>query len=298
LKAQGYYPSIINPDFTNAPDSTAVGPNKGGKLGKTLSVTISAPSGWTNAPTNAKLLDADGNEITTSRTITLNRTDKDFDRFNFNYDKVQLPYYNDYGTKNYTDNKVVTGWKITTITPVANDPYSSANYDYKKSYSSTPAYFDYPNYNFANRKSSNKDLYSVSGRVFSQGAYFDVPYGVTAITIEPYWGKAAYLADEYLDVVYKEGKISNREAFIAENVSDFGEQFPTGKITINGSQQTVHKTISAALTALSIGSTANVYDNAVVLVGNFHQGGVPSDGDKAFTMMSVDLDKDNEPDYS
>jgi hypothetical protein len=270
----------------------------GGNLGKTLSVTISAPSGWTNAPTNAKLLDADGNEITTSRTITLNRTDKDYDRFNFNYDKVQLPYYNDYGTKNYTGNKVVTGWKITAITTVANDPYTTANYDYTKSYSSTPAYFDYPNYNFADRRSSQKDFYSVSGRVFSQGAYFDVPYGVTSITIEPYWGKAAYLADEYIDVVYKEGKVSGRESFIAENVTQLGKQFSNGKITIDDSEQTVHKTISAALTALSIGSTANVYDNAVVLVGNFHQGGVPSDGDKAFTMMSVDLDKDNEPDYS
>ena len=294
LKAQGYYPSIINPDFTNAPDSTAVGPNKGGKIG-TLSVTIKAPGDWTNAPTGAKLLDADGNEITTSRTITLNRTDKDYDRFNFNYDKVQLPYYNDYGTKNYTGNKVVTGWKITAITTVANDPYTTANYDYTKSYSSTPAYFDYPNYNFANRKSSQKDLYSVSGRVFSQGAYFDVPYGVTSITIEPYWGKAAYLADEYLDVVYKYGKVSNRHAYISEKVTQLGKQFSNGKITIDGSEQTVHKTISDALGTLT-GST--VYDNAVVLVGNFHQDFVFPEGTKAFTLMSVDLDKDNEPDYS
>ena len=303
LKKQGekYY-SIINMDTVNAPDSTAVGPNKGGKLGKTLSVTISAPSEWTNKPTNAKLLDASGNPISntaTTRTIILPRTDKDFDRFNYNYDKVQLPYYNDVGTGNYgndSDNKsrVVTGWKITDITEITGDPYTNANYDYSKSYASDPEYFDCPNYNFADRKSSKKDRYSVSGRVFSQGAYFDVPYGVTSITIEPYWGNAAYLADEYLDVVYKKST-SGRNSFIPENVTRFGKQFSNGKITIDGNQQTVHTTISSALNSLS-GST--VYDNAIVLVGNFHQGGVPSSGDKAFTMMSVDLDKDNEPDYS
>ena len=42
LKAQGYYPSIINPDFANAPDSATVGRNHGGKVGRTLSVTISS----------------------------------------------------------------------------------------------------------------------------------------------------------------------------------------------------------------------------------------------------------------
>ena len=300
LKTQGSYPSIINIDADHANQLTLVNGrpseqdrNKGGKIG-TLSVTIKAPGDWTNAPTNAKLLDASGNEITTARTFPLNRTDKDEDRFNFNYDKVQLPYYNDYGTKNYTSNKVVTGWKITEITTVTGDPYTSSNYDYTQIYSSNAAYFDYPNYNFADRKSSQKDKYSVSGRVFSQGAYFDVPYGVSSIIIEPYWGNAAYVADEYLDVVGK-NSTSGRNTYVAQNVTQLGKHFSTGKITIDGSEQTVYTSISNALSTLS-GST--VYDNAVVLVGNLHQGGVPSGGDKAFTMMSVDLDKDNEPDYS
>lgn len=151
---------------------------------KTLSVTINLGSG---APTDASI---------TTGSLTLTRTDKDFDRFNFNYDKVQLPYYNDVGTGNYTDYKVVTGWKITAITAVEGDPYTSANYP-------TTGITDFPNHNYADRKSSNKDLYSVSKRVFSQGAYFDVPYGVTSITIEPYWGTAVYVADQYYDVVYK-----------------------------------------------------------------------------------------------
>jgi hypothetical protein len=284
LKAQGKYPSIINIDAEHAPDIATVDRNKGGKLGKTLSVTISGVG--SNAPTDAS--------ITTS-SLTLQRTDKDEDRFNFNYDKVQLPYYNDIGTKNYTNNRVVTGWKITAIDAVTGDPYTLGNYDYTKNYSSNATYFDYPNYNFADRKSSNKDLYSVSGRVFSQGAYFDVPYGVTSITIEPYWGNAAYVADEYLDVVCKNGTVDKRNAYIPENVTQLGQHHSTGKITIDGSEYTVHTSIESALSSLD-GST--VYDNAVVLVGNLHQIGVPSSGDKAFTMMSVDLDKDNEPDYS
>ena len=191
LKAQGYYPSIINPDFAHAEQLTLTDGkpleeerNKGGKLG-TLSVTISGVG--SNAPSGAS--------ITTSN-LTLTRTDKDFDRFNFNYDKVQLPYYNDVGTGNYTEYKVVTGWKITAITAIEGDPYTSANYP-------TTGITDFPNHNYADRNSSKKDLYSVSNRVFSQGAYFDVPYGVTSITIEPYWGTAVYVADQYYDVVYK-----------------------------------------------------------------------------------------------
>lgn len=286
LKAQGYYPSIINPDFENAPDSIMVGRNKGGKLGKTLSVTISSVG--SNAPSGAS--------IATS-TLTLQRTDKDFDRFNFNYDKVQLPYYNDVGTGNYTGNRVVTGWKITAIDAVTGDPYTDANYNYTKTYASDQAYFDYPNYNFADRKSSNKDLYSVSGRVFSQGAYFDVPYGVTSITIEPYWGKAYYIADPNYDVVYKNDYSGK------QNVTLTGTQVnnPQGSNPTQFNGQKVETSITRALDNIAnnlggLGST--VYDNALVLVGNLHLNTVPLNGDRPFTMMSVDEDNDHEPDYS
>ena len=275
LKAQGTYPSIINPDIANAPDSTAVGPNKGGKLGKTLSVTISGVG--SNAPNGAS--------ITTS-SLTLQRTDKDFDRFNFNYDKVQLPYYNDVGTGNYTGDRVVTGWKITAITAVPNDPYTSTHYP-------TTGITDYPYHNYADRKSSNKDLYSVSGRVFSQGAYFDVPYGVTSITIEPYWAKAAYIADPNYDVVY------NVDYSGKQNVTQTGTQVDVNTTLFNG--QKVETSITRALDYITndlggLGST--VYDNALVLVGNLHLNTVPLNGDRPFTMMSVDTDNDHEPDYS
>ena len=272
LKAQGKYPSIINPDIEHAPDSATVGRNHGGKLGRTLSVTISSAqtTGGQTKPTGAS--------ITTS-SLTLQRTDKDFDRFNFNYDKVQLPYYNDVGTGNYTGNRVVTGWKITAITAIAGDPYTSANYP-------TTGIKDFPDHNYADRRSSNKDLYSVSGRVFSQGAYFDVPYGVTSITIEPYWGNAIYVADQYYDVVYKvdySGK---------QGVSQTGTQTVDNTTTFNGQK------VRTSITGLGSGTT--VYDNAVVLVGNFHLDGVPSGsgGTTPFTMMSVDLNNDHEPDYS
>ena len=270
LKAQGYYPSIINPDFDNAPDSATVGRNHGGKLDKTLSVTISGTKtdGGQTWPTGA--------DITTS-SLTLTRTDKDFDRYNYNYDKVQLPYYNDVGTGNYTGNKVVTGWKITAITPVAGDPYTSSNYP-------TTGIQDYPYHNYADRKSSNKDLYTVSKRVFSQGAYFDVPYGVTSITIEPYWGNAIYVADANYDVVYKNDYTGK------QNVTQTGTQAVNNTTKYNG------QNIKTSITGLGSGTT--VYDNAVVLVGNFHLDGVPSGGTTPFTMMSVDEDNDHEPDYS
>ena len=261
------YPSIINYDVANAPDSTSVGRNHGGKLGKTLSVTISGVG--SNAPSGASI---------TNGSLTLQRTDKDFDRFNFNYDKVQLPYYNDIGDGNYTENKVVTGWKITGMSGGTTGTYTAAD--------------AFGGYNFADRKCTAKDIYDTSGRVFSQGAYFDVPYGVTAITIEPYWGNAAYVADEYMDVVCDAG-------YAAQGVTQLGRQYGTNgtTVSINGSDQKVYTSIANALSDSHLtGST--VYDNAVVLVGNLHTSDVPSGGRKAFTIMSVDLDKDNEPDCS
>ena len=279
LKAQGYYPSIINPDFDHAPDSATVGRNHGGDLGKTLSVTISntKTDGGQSWPTGASI---------TTNSLTLTRTDKDFDRFNYNYDKVQLPYYNDVGTGNYTGNRVVTGWKITAITAIPGDPYTSANYP-------TTGVTDYPNHNYADRKSSNKDLYTVSHRVYSQGAYFDVPYGVTSITIEPYWAKAFYIADQYYDVVYK-ADYSGKQG-----VSQTGTQVNTSTTMFN--EQSVETSITRALDSIAsnlggLGST--VYDNALVLAGNLHLDVVPLNGDRPFTMMSVDTDNDHEPDYS
>ena len=274
LKAQGYYPSIVNYDVENAPDSASVGRNKGGKLPSPrrflyVNISSSKTEGGQAWPSGAKIK---------KPSLVLTRTDKDFDRFNYNYDKVQLPYYNEVGTGNYTDNKAVTGWKITAISVVSGDPYTSANYP-------TSGITDYPNHNYADRKSSNKDLYTVSSRVFSQGAYFDVPYGVTSITIEPYWGNAIYIADQYYDVVYKNDYSGK------QGVSQVGTQ-------VGSSTKFNNQSVKTSITGLGSGTT--VYDNAVVLVGNFHLDNVPSgtSGTTPFTMMSVDEDNDHEPDYS
>ena len=269
LKAQGYYPSIINPDIEHAPDSASVGRNHGGKLGKTLIVHIAGVG--SGAPTGAKIL--------RRGPITLQRTDKDTTRFNFNYDKVQLPYYNDYGTKNYTGNRVVTGWKITSITGGTAGTFNEAD--------------EWGGYNFADRKCTNKDLYSVSKRVFSQGAYWDVPEGVTAITIEPYWAIANYVSDATYDVVYD-------NAYAAKSFSPFGTQYANNSdidIYGDGKKQKVYTSIGSAIGNFD-SDNKTVYDQAVVLVGNVHQYANPTNTNKPYTVMSIDMNHDNEPDYS
>lgn len=262
LKEQGIYSSVVNYDAAHAEDGK---PRlQGGKLG-TLTVTISGVG--SNAPAGAAI---------TNGSLTLVRTDKDTANFNFNYDKVQLPYYREVGTGNYTNNKVVTGWKITGMSGGSQGTFTTGE--------------DAPAYNFADRSTYAKDLYSESGRVFSQGAYFDVPDGVTSITIEPYWGKAAYLSDAQYDCYGYN---------TSQGVNDFGTRYTNGNnYEINGDSQKVYTSFSNALNNLSGVSDPTVYDYAVVLVGNYHQKGAPSNGTKPFTIMSADLDEDNEPDYS
>lgn len=276
LKAQGKYPSIINYDAENVLDVASVGRLKGGKLG-TLTVTISTKSqkttGGQSWPTAA------GSDVQTT-SLTLIRTDKDTVRYNFNYDKVQLPYYNDVGTGNYTESRVVTGWKITSITGGTAGTYSEAD--------------EWGGYNFADRNCTNKDLYSVSGRVFSQGAYWDVPKGVKAITIEPYWAIANYVSDEKYDVVYNNG-------YTAQSFNLFETQYSNNKtIDIYGDGSTDQKVYTSIGNARAGFTNTNmtVYDQAVVLVGNVHQYANPTNDDIPYTVMSIDMDHDNEPDYS
>ena len=99
LKAQAKYPSVVNPDAAHATAQTDR--NKGGLLG-TLSVTISGVGGGAQfaAPSGATI---------TKGSLSLNITDKDYDNFNYNYRKVQLPYYNEVGTGNYTKASDGTG---------------------------------------------------------------------------------------------------------------------------------------------------------------------------------------------
>ena len=291
------YPSIINPDADHAVaiDADNVHRNEGRKLGS-LTVKIQMGDGEQfDHPIGASIRNANAQGVAT---ITRNITDKDTANFNFNYKKIQLPYYNEVGTGNYTKasdtdltGRVVTGWKITSITTSAtSDPYTSDNYDYTKAYSTqNRTYFDFPNFNFVDRKSSNKDLYSVSGRIFNQGAYWEVPDGVTEITIEPYWAKCVFLSDVNYDVTYINA--NKYGVTIAGNC-------PT---TVNNDQDlSVSNVLSDAITALGSNSSHTVYDYAVVLVGNYHNytTNAPSNDDNPVTIMSADFDSDCEPDYT
>ena len=274
LAQPGYYPSVVNIDAENAPLYTER--NKGGNMG-TLSVSIQMGSG------GAQFDKPDGATITKS-SLTLNITDKDPEHFNFNYYKVQLPYYNDVGTKNYTGNRVVTGWKIVSITGGTAGSYSASD--------------SWGGYNFADRNCTNKDEYSESGRVFSQGAYWDVPEGVTAIIIEPYWAKAAYLADANADKVYNQNMGTGYDV---PNVGGGAIYTNGNSYLIAGNSQKVYTSLDNAVSSLSITDSHTVNDYAVVLVGNYHHivsSGSAVSASSPYTVTSIDKDGDNEPDYS
>ena len=278
LKPFGKYASVINGN-TGTPwvNRATANPYEGKQLG-TLTVNVNSGSHSSAA----------------SRTLSIPITDMDTLHYDFGYRKIQLPYYNtvfgnpeaDTWTEKYANNytdQVVTGWKITAVT------------------GGTPGTFDNSSerawengYNFADRKCTNKDLYSVSERVFAQGGNYYVPDGVTAITIEAYWGKAIYVRNNggYYDRV----NITK-----ASTGSPFA---PAGTRDNNVNGATIQTTsIKETLTAANIDAKKTVYDYALVLVGNVQESVGKNDvkhkteDTRGFTIMSVDLDFDEEPDY-
>lgn len=228
-------------------------------------------TGASNAIGNLTVVVKDGNGNT--KTLTLPITPKDEKHYDYSYGKVVLPFYNTIEgfSGNYTNNQVVTGWDIVTVSGGTQGTLETTGNNA---------------YNFADRKCTAKD----KGRVFAQGGYYYVPDGVTSITIKAHWGKAIYLSDAYYDVVYSTG-------YTAYNFTKAGA-CPT---TFNG--QPVCTTLSDAMNKLT--SVSTVYDQAIVLVGNFHSYTSDSNpknttwigNNYPFTLMSVDQDNDNEPDY-
>ena len=188
---------------------------------------------------------------------------------------------------------MVTGWKITGFSDGTQGHFVKNVIDYS---GTTHDEDEYPPYNFADRYCTDKDKYAVSGRVFSQGAYYDVPEGVTGITIEPYWGTAVYLSDPTYDVAYPYGY--GDKNVNAVFVSNMGSRYVGGNTaSINDDNQIVYTDYASAFGQVGSG---NVYDNAIVLVGNYHHywGQNSPSTTKAFTIMSADLNNDCEPDYS
>ncbi|MBQ8989258.1 MAG: hypothetical protein IJ067_06175 [Prevotella sp.] len=285
LKKWGKYYSTfdIDPDYVWNPETkTNIARSSAkpweGKSYSTLSVTIKGGSNNSNAT-----------DVTRDITIT------DMDTLNYDYcaQKIQLPYYNEvfgnpngttwaakYGN-NYTS-KVVTGWKVTSVTGGTQGTFTA---DWESGY------------NFADRKCTDKDKYGVSGRVFAQGGYYYVPDGVSAITIEACWGEAVYLCNNnrYLDRVNKGSNDFYVSGQLPENV---------GGVSTNPAVKT---SLQNAIGALSVNASGSVYDQAIVLVGNYQDnschsylllsGNSYNTAAKPFTMMSADFDFDNEPDF-
>lgn len=257
-------------------------------FGKYASVINGYPGGSTTLTVTVK-----SGKGAADQTLYLPITDMDPSRHDYGYHKVQLPYYNtvfgnpngaDWAAKyagNYTE-QVVTGWKVTGVTTDGT----------VETYNDFVAHWE-TGYNFADRKCTEKDLFSKSGRVFAQGGYYYVPDGVTGITIEAYWGKAIYVrnAGDYYDRV---------NITLASTGSAFAPAGTRGNNVNNATIQSTNK-LSEALAAVDAKGT--VYDYALVLVGNVQESVGGNDflnttgNTRGFTMMSVDLDFDEEPDY-
>ena len=109
---------------------------------------------------------------------------------------------------------------------------------------------------------------------------------MTEISIAANFANAKYLSDPAYDMGYDASY---------NNATQLG-----GTVSGNYHGQTVYTSLSTLVSDLS--NTKNPHDQAIVLVGNFHYnmktlGGVVLNGDKAVTIMSVDEDCNQEPDY-
>lgn len=312
LKKWGKYPCITNPDtdrvWDTATGSWVLRTNALPYQGRILS-----EMGYPGHPGKLKVTVKAGSHNSEADDIILYLpiTDMDTLHHDYGYAKVKLPYYNeqfgdvtstDHATRygnNYTD-KVVTGWKITNITTDGTiTDYHSFNPNWESGY------------NFADRHCIDKDLYATAGakRVFAQGGFYYVPEGVTAITIEAYWGKAVYLHNtgHYLDRV----DITNHDP--SDNPQPGLPFVPAGKVPETFQNQTVYQSWQSAVLALDQATNTNnvlnisVYDQAIVLLNNFqwrnenHRVGTNIGGGSnrwfPYTIMSIDKDLDNEPDY-
>lgn len=193
-------------------------------------------------------------------------TDMDTLRYDYTYGKVILPFANEYEINTDYD-KICTGWKIT-----------------KVGTNETPSV---TNYNFADRDNLQKDIYDEETNpfIYAQGGYYIVPTGVSKIEITANFATAYYLSDQTYEIGYN---------------SSYGERTGLGGNVPAFHGKTLYNTLTSALAALTE-STTNPHKQAIVLVGNYHYdlatNTFQSYTGKGFTLMSIDADNNQEPDY-
>lgn len=200
-------------------------------------------------------------------------TDMDEANHDYTWGKVVLPFANEFSgwTRDYSE--ICTGWEITNVGGTTS--YSASHY------------------NFADRDSKSKDIYDATNNpyIFAQGGNYIVPYGVTSITINAHFAKAYYLSDATYEVGYDAD---------FNNPTPLGGQVFGGVATPTYHEQQVYTDLATLVEALN--NTLNPHDQAIVLVGNFHYrvwnaNSVLLNTEKAVTIMSVDEDNNQEPDY-
>ena len=306
LKAPGFYLSSVNhsprPDET---DPQRIDPETKEWVSRASSTNTKMVNPKAAPETDGRSLGKitvkikkNANDNSTDKEIII--TAMDIDNNDFSYGKIQLPYYNSifgnpavqidptatdqekanqwdsrYGG-NYKD-KVVVGWEITDVGGGTSGNFIKEDTEEVKAWES--------GFNFADRNCTDKD----KERVFAQGGYYYVPYGVYEITITAKWADAIYLdnsANNSYDRVYMSGTNAG---------TDFA---PAGhRPTTLGNGKTVQTgTISSILP-----TNNDVYNKAIVLVGNhqYRTGNASLGGAaKGCTILGADFDLDDEPDYS
>ncbi len=279
LKAPGKYYSAINQD----PDNRINPVSKAWESRPTSENTImtkAAPDTEGQKLGSVTVTINKGGSLSGSSSKSITITAMDIENNDFCYGKIQLPYYNsifgdpnssDWATRyggNYGD-QVVVGWEITSVS-------GGTEGELVKNWET--------GYNFADRDCTNKD----KERIFAQGGYYYVPNGVTAISITAKWADAIYLdnsANNSYDRVYMSGTNAG---------TDFAPAGHRPTTLGNG------KTVQTGTVSSKLPTNNDVYNKAIVLVGNhqYRTGGVNlGAATKGCTIISADFDLDDEPDY-
>ena len=323
LKPAGFYPSVVN----QAPKPGVANPQR---IDSDTKEWVNRATSNNGTMTNPKAAPDSKGQILGSVTVTIQDGDEhdasdivktfiitamDIENHDFCYGKIQLPYYNSifgnpavtidpaatddqkaaqwnsrYGG-NYND-KVVVGWTISatggiagiTNTKKTENDQENGKVIYDHTYSTNAE----SGYNFADRYCTTKD----ENRVFAQGGYYYVPYGVTNITIKAKWATAIYL----------DNSANHDYDCVRMSQANTGKRFlPAGT---RPSTLPNKKEVQTGVINDLIPSGGSVYENAIVLVGNhqYRRGQGPikrTDGANTdgCTIMSADFDLDEEPDY-